>query len=192
MAYSLLFAVAWSFWRAATLAGWRAVARLALIWLAAGVLGLGLAAAQLVPTAEYLVESSRVAGLQETGALTYSFWPWRTVGLILPGLFGSPATGDYWGYGNYWEDALYIGVLPLLMAVSVVIGTLLRLVRQKIKTPNISISNSRRQYNYLVIFFIGVMIISFLLALGKNTPVFPWLYFNIPTFAAFQAPTPIS
>jgi hypothetical protein len=84
MAYSLLFAVAWSAWRAASLAGWRAVARLALMWLAAGVLGLALAAAQLVPTAEYLVESSRGAGLQETVALTYSFWPWRTVGLVFP------------------------------------------------------------------------------------------------------------
>jgi len=173
MAYSLLFAVAWSFWRAATLAGWRAVARLALMWLAAGVLGLGLAAAQLVPTAEYLVESNRVAGLQETVALTYSFWPWRTVGLILPGLFGSPATGDYWGYGNYWEDALYVGVLPLLMAVSAALRAG-RLGPQLGKTRT---------------FLLVAAGIAFLLSLGANTPFFPFLFRNVPFFDVFNAPT---
>jgi hypothetical protein len=34
-----------------------------------------------------------------------------------------------------------------------------------------------------------VVLLSFLLALGKNTPLFPWFYHNIPSFALFQAPT---
>jgi hypothetical protein len=173
MAYSLLFAVAWSVWRAGNLGGFRAVGRLALMWPAAGVLGLGLAAAQLVPTAEYLVESSRVAGLQETGALTYSFWPWRTFGLVLPGLFGSPAAGDYWGYGNYWEDALYVGVLPLLMAVSAALRAG-RLSPQMGKTRT---------------FLLIAAGIAFLLSLGANTPFFPFLFRNLPLFDVFNAPT---
>jgi hypothetical protein len=34
-----------------------------------------------------------------------------------------------------------------------------------------------------------VIIIVIVFSLGKNTPVFPWLYRNIPTFDMFQAPT---
>jgi hypothetical protein len=40
----------------------------------------------------------------------------------------------------------------------------------------------------LVGFLAGLILVAILLALGKNTPVFPWLYRNVPTFAYFQAP----
>ena len=50
-------------------------------------------------------------------ALSYSFWPWRFLGLLAPNLFGSPATGDYWGFGVYWEDSIYVGLLTLIMGV---------------------------------------------------------------------------
>ena len=35
----------------------------------------------------------------------------------------------------------------------------------------------------------GVFAVALLLGLGDHTPVFPWLYRRIPTFALFQAPT---
>jgi len=89
--------------------------------------------------------------------------------LLAPDMFGSPARGDYWGYGNYWEDAVYIGVLPLLMAF----GAILR------RKP-------------LAKGLLALAALSFTLALGKNTPVFPWLYRWVPTFAMFQAPTRFS
>ena len=155
-------------------------------------LGVCLAAAQLIPTAELLLQSQRARAVDFDYAMTYSFWPWRFLTLFAPGLFGSPASGDYWGYGNYWEDALYIGVLPLLLAVFVVIGLLLSF-RGRRKTESEPVrSNARFNQKDLAIFLLGVIIISFLLALGRNTPIFPWLYFNIPTFAAFQAPTRFS
>jgi hypothetical protein len=176
MAYSLVFAIAWSLWRAATLGGGRAAGRLVALWLLAGTLGLALAAAQLIPTAEYLVESSRGSGLQETGALTYSFWPWRTLGLLLPGLFGSPATGDYWGYGNYWEDALYLGVLPLLMAV----------------TAALRAGRLGGQIGKARTFLLLAAGAAFVLALGSNTPLFPFLFRRVPLFDIFNAPTRIN
>jgi hypothetical protein len=40
----------------------------------------------------------------------------------------------------------------------------------------------------LTLFLLVVSIISFLFALGKNTPIFPFLYRYIPTFNMFQAP----
>jgi hypothetical protein len=175
MAYSLLFAGAWSVWRAAR-SGAAAVGRLAVIWLAGGLLGLGLAAAQLVPTAEYLVESVRGSGLAEADALTYSFWPWRTLGVLLPGLFGSPVVGDYWGYGNYWEDAIYLGVLPLLMAL----------------TASVRAGRLGTEAGKTRTFLLVAAGLAFLLALGSNTPIFPFLFRSVPFFDAFNAPTRIN
>ena len=118
-------------------------------------LGVCLAAAQLIPTAELLLQSQRARAVDFDYAMTYSFWPWRFLTLFAPRLFGSPASGDYWGYGNYWEDALYIGVLPLLLAVFVVIGLLLS-VRGRRKTESEPIRSSARfNQKSLVIFLVG-------------------------------------
>ena len=150
-------------------AGWlRGTAALAL----GLIVAVGLSAAQILPTAEYLIQSSRASGLDSATAMTYSFWPWRTLGLLMPDLFGSPAAGDYWGYGNYWEDALYIGLVPLLMAATAII----RFRR---------FEGERRR---LAVFLAAGALAAFLLALGSNTPLFPWLYRSVPTFDMFNAP----
>ncbi|NPA27204.1 MAG: YfhO family protein, partial [Chloroflexi bacterium] len=107
-------------------------------------------------------------------ALTYSFWPWRFLGLLWPNLFGSPVTGDYWGYATYWEDALYIGLLPFFLALST-----LRWVRRRGPTPW---ATSAVRWAWATWALIA------LLALGKHTPVYPWLYAHVPTFDWFQAP----
>lgn len=173
MAYSLAFAAAWCLWRCYGFAGRKGLLRGAVLWLTAGVLAILVSAAQLAPTVEYLSLSGRSGGLEEVSALTYSFWPWRTLGLLLPGLFGNPAVGDYWGYGNYWEDALYIGVFPLLMALAGA-GWAGRLGKSQ-----------ARQRDFLV-FAAGV---AFLLALGQNTIVFSYLFRSLPWFDVFNAPT---
>ncbi len=135
----------------------------------AGALAAGLAAVQLAPTAEYLSQSQRAAAVDYEMGLTYSFWPWRLIGLLAPNFFGNPAQGDYWGYANYWEDAIYIGLLPALLFL----GTL----RGKTRLAG------------LRWFLWGVFGLALLFALGKNTPIFPWLYQHVPTFAMFNAPT---
>lgn len=137
----------------------RAWAALALV-IAVGCL---LASVQLVPTVEYLLQSQRSSAVEYEFAMTYSFWPWRLITLFAPDFFGSPVTGDYWGYATYWEDTLYIGLLPALLAL----GSILR----------------RRN-----LALIALIAVSLLLALGQNTPVFPWLYRHVPTFSMFQAP----
>jgi hypothetical protein len=149
-------------------------ARLSSLPYFAGALAVALtiAAAQLLPTAELLLQSQRSGGVDEAFAMTYSFWPWRLLGLFTPGVFGSPVTGDYWGYANFWEDAIYIGLIPVLLAIQA--------VRNHIRGG---------ERAALVRFLIGVTIVSFLLALGSNTPVFPFLYRYVPTFDLFQAAT---
>jgi hypothetical protein len=157
-------------------------------------LGLGacLAAVQLIPTAELLLQSQRAKAVEFDYAMTYSFWPWRFLTLLAPGFFGSPVSGNYWGYGNYWEDALYIGVLPLLLVTIMFVGTLVRYLRHGNKESRQQAPAAQSNQKAIVFFLLGTIFVSFILALGKNTPIFPWLYLNIPTFATFQAPTRFS
>ena len=92
-------------------------------YLALAVAGaIALAAVQLLPTAEYLLQSQRSAAVEYEAAMAFSFWPWRFLSLFAPEMFGNPVQADFWGSANYWEDAIYIGLLPVLLAL----GSLLR------------------------------------------------------------------
>ena len=178
--------------------GWR--------WLGlGGLLGVLLAAAQLLPTAEYLAQSQRSAAVDFELAATYSFWPWRLLELLAPGLFGSPAAGTYWGYGNYWEDASYIGLVPLLLALKGArlawgrgdgasgggwkMATTLQVASQPRHDIQAVMALQARPGKRLARWCLGVMVVCLVWGLGRNTPVYPWLYQNVPTFDMFQAPT---
>lgn len=177
--YSLVFVLFWVMFRIANL-GERRTKITQLFFVAVGiVLAVLLAGVQLLPTLEYLLESQRSSAVDYEYAVNYSLWPWRLLGFFLPDLFGNPGSGNYWGFGAYWEDALYIGFIPILLALRT-IGVLFK----KSSTHNWDISKPR-----LVKFLWATVVISIVLSLGKNTPIFPWLYRNIPTFDMFQAPT---
>ena len=178
--YTLVLLAVWLlFWGTGSANGRpRAPWRAWLPWLlaAAGLTAL-LTAAQVVPTGEYLRLSARATGVERDFALTYSLWPWRLLGLIAPNAFGSPVTGDYWGYAAYYEDALYIGLLSFLLALS----TLVWAWRGRGGPAAWAARLARWGW--------AVTLAALVLALGRNTPVFPWLYAHVPTFAMFQAPT---
>jgi len=163
------------------------------------ILGLGLAAVQLLPTAELLLHSQRPTGLTSDTAMTYSFWPWRLITLFTPGLFGYPARGTYWGYGAHWEDALYVGLLPLLLVGAAVVHAL----RPKgndagpseaAETANVGdpgrapFSVPSSKYRGLTLFWAFSAVVSLMLALGDNLPLFPFLFHHVPGFSLFQAP----
>lgn len=175
--YSLLLAGAWLVAMGWARGGLRSLGWKIAGFAAAGVVGAAIAAVQLVPTAEYLLNSHRSDAVAYREAMTYSFWPWRLITLFSPEFFGSPGSGDYWGYASFWEDHAYVGLLPLLLALA----TTLLLVR--------GLRKSRRSTVWpLVAFLWTVLVITFVLALGENTPVFPFLYRYVPTFDMFQAP----
>lgn len=138
-----------------------------------------LSAVQLIPTAEYLFQSQRSTAVDFETALSYSFWPWRFFTLLAPDFFGNPGRGDYWGYANFWEDAVYIGVLPFLLAAFS--------LRSIFKGKGNGCSKMGT-YKPLLVFLWVVVLGTIVLALGKNTPVFPFLYQYIPTFDMFNAP----
>jgi hypothetical protein len=164
--YSILMAAGWAAVRGFTLGGWRGAGRSLLMISLAAILGFSLSAAQLLPTAEYLQQSSRGTGLDPDYALTYSLWPWRLFGWLVPGLFGSPASGDYWGYGTYWEDALYRDP-ALLLAV-------FRLLRAAVGQSRPELARFLRCSSGRIS------------SLRKNTSL-PLALRSIPTFDLFQA-----
>jgi len=137
------------------------------------VIGLGLAAVQLLPTAELMRSSQRSAGVNYDLAMTYSLWPWRLITFVAPDFFGNPGRGDYWGYATYWEDAGYVGVLPLLLAMEAVLS-------RKRGREGARVS--------LLRFWAACVAITLVLALGQNTPVFPFLFRHVPSFDLFQSP----
>jgi hypothetical protein len=140
----------------------------------------GAAAVQMLPTWELAAHSQRTDGAEWDFAMTYSFWPWRFVTLLIPDFFGHPADGDYWGYGNYFEDNGYLGVLPLILAGLAVVGWL-RNARRAPGSPRPAAVGQ-------IPFLLAMAMVALLLALGKNTPLYPLLFRYAPGFGAFQAP----
>jgi hypothetical protein len=142
------------------------------------VLGLALAAVQLLPTAELALHSQRAGAVlaDEQFAFELSFWPPRLLSLAAPDLFGHPARGEYWGYGTYWEEAAYVGVLPLLLAV----GATLAWWRRRTRHRDAPLA--------LVPFLSLLALLSLVLALGDHTPLYPLLFRHVPGFGLFQAP----
>lgn len=77
-------------------------------------LGIGalIGAVQILPFADLLAVSRRTAA----GAPDILPLP-QLVTLLLPHFFGSPALPeDYWGYGNYSEYTIYVGIVALFLA----------------------------------------------------------------------------
>jgi hypothetical protein len=139
------------------------------------MLSIGLAAVQLVPTAELLFASDR-SSLTYDLFSGYSLFPLQLLGLVCPFLFGITmpsnfalpfldSAGDYWGFGSFWESSGYVGLLPLVLAIS--------FLRFRGKQPQV--------------FFTYGILISILLAFGKFTPLVKVLY-HLPGFNLFRIP----
>ena len=161
----------------------RAGFRLFVLALISLIVGLGVAAVQILPTAELMMHSQRFRGAEYDFAMTYSYWPWRIITFAAPDFFGNPGRGNYWGYATYWEDAAYVGLLPLLLAI----GAAVRVVRGRppeTVTEIPALEGSRS----LAAFWAASATVGILLALGKNTPIFPFLSRHIPAFPLFHAP----
>jgi len=146
------------------------------IFIIAVLTATGIAAIQLIPTFEFLQQSQRGSSLAYDYVARYSFWPWRLLTFIFPDFFGTPGNGSFWGYGNYWEDACYIGLIPLCFGIYAAFRALYKSC----------LENSRIS---TILFFGTVSVISGLIALGNNTPLFSFLYQWIPSFNMFQAPS---
>ena len=142
-------------------------------------LGAGIAALQLLATAELLRQSQRSGGVDFNYAMNFSYAPARILNLFAPNAFGTPANSSYITGGAFFEDAVYIGLLPLVGAIAAVIGWVVRRGRKADERPAVDVNTP---------FWIVIVIVGFVFALGVNTPIFPFLYQNIPSFNLFQGP----
>lgn len=171
--YILLFSGIWVVVGACSYAGIKKALVSGFIYLGLVLIAFLLAGIQLIPTLEYLLESQRAAEYEYALAMTYSFWPWRLLTFLNADMFGNPGLGDYWGYAAYWEDAVYLGVIPLLLAL----GTIKCLFTRA------------KEQNKNGILFLWVMaLIGLIFAVGANTPIYPFLFKHVPSFNLFQAP----
>ncbi len=139
--------------------------------------GLALAAIQLLPTAELAANSQRAGTLTDLQfAYELSFWPWRLITLLAPDFFGNPGRNEYWAFGTYWEEAAFVGILPWMLAL-VAFG---RWRRQRRDPDRGSLA--------MVPFLSVLSVLSFILAMGGHTPLYPLLFRYVPGFGLFQAP----
>ena len=82
----------------------------------ATLLGLCLAAAQLVPLIELAGFSARGGGIPYYESAAYSLTPFGLAQLVFPFVFRA---ADYtqWGLWTHWESYIYIGLAPLTLAL---------------------------------------------------------------------------
>ena len=125
-------------------------------------LGLGLAAVQLLLTADL----SATAPHGDRGSLAYvtsfSLLPKHLLGLLAPNWQGTIAFDTYRGERYYWEYVLYLGIVPLLLAL---VG-----------------ATARRGWVWA-----GVALAALALALGEGNPIYEILRF-VPGFRDFRVP----
>ena len=122
-------------------------------------LGAGIAAVQLLPTTELVGFSIRSAQLDEFSFASFSLDPLALARFFVPFWhIGVPTSGNL----EYWG---YIGILPILLVLL---------------AP--WLSRDRR-----VCFFLGLGLLSLVLALGEFTPVYGWLY-HVPVLNQLRAP----
>jgi len=134
-------------------------------------ISMGIALVQFLPTQELSSLSQRAQITFEKAAEGGLAWQ-QVLTLLSPKLFGFANVhgSEYWGpgaYWYYWETCIYIGLLPLLLAL-LAIWTL--------------------KGNRAVLFFGGVALFALLFSLGANFFVHPAFFHYVPGFAAFRNP----
>lgn len=169
----------------AACAGWWVASHRPIAWRSLGIIILslvlagGVAALQLLPTAELLMQSQRSDGVDFLTAMNFSYTLPRSLNLIAPNVFGNPGYGTYiTPNGAFFEDAVSVGFIPLVSAVAALCVWAWRRLRRRELPPFM---------HSLPLWFV-IVVIGFVFALGINTPIFPFLYEHVPTFSMFQAP----
>mgnify|MGYP007059381025 CR=1 FL=1 len=129
------------------------------------LLGLLLAGVQLVPLAEFSTVSSRAAEPTFDFATAYSLPPSHIITWLLPEFFGEPTRAGYWSVPAFDELTYYVGLLPLL-------GVALAL----------------RRPTRLGWFYLALIVLGFLLALGSYGFLYGIFYDFLPPFRLARAP----
>jgi Bacterial membrane protein YfhO len=131
--------------------------------------GLLLASVQILPTSELIQHSGRKGGVEFEVASFWSFHPLNSLQVIFPRIFGEyfklaqPAP-----WGNTFFDnrepyllSCYLGIFPLLLGLWAVCFS---------------------KHRWITNLLIGTSLVAALLAMGKYTPIYSWLFHYCPPF----------
>lgn len=122
-------------------------------------------AVQLLTTFDAATETSRHGKLPFDFAGSHSFPPAQLITLIMPHFFGNMRTFSYWGMNTVWESIFYVGISALILALAGVIY-------------------GKNKERFL---FLGLTLLTLLIALGYYTPFYTLLYNYVPGFGSFRA-----
>ena len=159
------------------------------------ILGLLLGSVQLIPFIEVGQANFRQGSASFAEVQSYAFKPRRALTLALPNFFGNPAHHDYvdvfsgkttpfrtaydgapktnsdWGLKNYVEGGIYLGILPLFLALLGVASYEWQVASSKGQTEY-AIRNTR------ILFFALLSLLSFAFIFG--TPLYALLFYGLP------------
>lgn len=128
--------------------------------------GACLSAVQLITGLDSSGETARAAKVSYEFATTLSLPPENLITLLAPGFFGDMVNFPYWGRWYLWENCLFISITGFILSLY---GALF---------------NRRKDKNFLLY----VILLLFIFALGKYTPVYGFLYSFVPFFNKFRSP----
>ncbi|NTV56308.1 MAG: YfhO family protein, partial [Deltaproteobacteria bacterium] len=151
---------------------WGDVSRMAFGAIVVLLVGFGLAAVQVAPTLEFSRLSTRGEGLNYAMATYESLDPKELLAFLIPDIFGSAVDQTYWksrDAWHFWESCGYVGILPRWLAF--------------VRTGEPSLRRVRA-------FFLLLIGVALVLALGKYNPLYPWIY-RLPGFSSFRLPVQI-
>ena len=136
-----------------------------MLWVSVMLLvGLAVAAVQLLPMTELVMRSTRKA--TDYGFTSRFSWPpGYLLTLLVPNFFGEPTHTGYWGDGIYDESIFYIGVLPLLLSI-------------------LGLKSQHRLRPFLLVTGLGALFLAF----GKYGILHRLFYRFVPVFRTIRAP----
>lgn len=130
------------------------------------LVGLGLSAAQWLPTLQFALLSTRAFQPTPAFAMTYSLPIERLMTLVSPDFLGNPLSRiGYSGPDYYWELTYYAGMLPL-----------------------VALALSWRQQTKLTLFYWSLIGLAILLAIGENGFLYELFYDWLPPFRLGRGP----
>jgi hypothetical protein len=136
-------------------------------------IGLGVAAVQVVPAAEFVSVSVRAA-LDRYELMTLgSYPPEGLITALLPHFFGNYTQGSFWVSGTPWSIPLY----NLYVGVFSMVALLFLFFR-------------RPEDKAIIVFSASLALFALVLALGKHTPLYK-IVVLIPGFGSLRAPSKI-
>lgn len=132
---------------------------------------IGLTMIQVLPTLELLDVAGRTGGLSFGEAAAFDLQPIRMVHFLVPPDYSDPeyafGVRSVIGRGDPWLFSVYLGALWPILGY---------------------FAWRRRGRRREVAIWTSIAALSVVVALGENTPVYPWLFEHVPGFGAFRFP----